>query len=505
MKVNVIPKVIAFPQKGSPCTISDDWVIGAPAKLKKYAYYLQVEIKNILGLDLKLNNSRKEKTIKLKTNKRKFVLAHASNVSCQGQHIEILGCDEQGLFYGIQTLKQIFLTSNNVIPACNTFSLPGVKWRGMHLDVSRHFFPISYVKKVIDLMALFKLNRFHWHLTDDQGWRIESKKFPLLHEIGSRRDEEGYREAQYYTQEEIKELVAYAEERFIEVVPEIDMPGHTQSVLAAYPHLSCTGKPTEVWLDWGVSDEVLCLGKETTYEFVEELLDEIIPLFKSKYFHIGGDECPDTAWEKCEHCQKKLRELGLDKSRALQHQFTNFLGKILEKHDKILIGWDEITEGVLPENSAVMAWRGDAVKAAVNAMKQDKQVIFTPNNCYYLDWRQTDEEGEHGAFGVTGLKRVYQCNPYRLIGKSTNRFYKAQIVKSILGVQANLWTERIHNEKELEYMLFPRLLAIAEQAMWDFELNDFEEFENRVKIVCEKVLKHYDVNYCETIYTGIKQ
>lgn len=502
--MNVIPKIVKYPEKGSPCSIASNWVIGAPSTLKKYALMLHADLKDILGLELKFNNSKTSETIKLKLNTKACSEAESFNIAFYENSIELVGHDEQGLFYAIQTLKQILLVHGNNIAACSIHSLKGYSWRGMHLDVSRHFFPIPYLKKLIDLMALFSLNRFHWHLTDDQGWRIESKKFPLLHQVGSCRDEDGYREPQYYTQEEIKDFVAYAEERFVEVIPEIDMPGHTQSVLAAYPNLSCTGEPTQTWTKWGVSEEVLCMGKDNTYDFAEELLNEVIPLFKSKYFHIGGDECPDTAWQKCPHCQKKKGELGLHDFRALQHQFTNFLSEVLKKHDKIMIGWDEITEGQLPDNTVVMAWRGNAGKAAINAISQGKNVIFTPNSSYYLDWRQSDKEGEPGGFGVTDLKKVFQYDPQEII-KIEELQYTHNSTKSdlklyfdinkctdyFLGIQVNLWTERIHNEKELKYMLFPRLLALAEQAGSRSTNKDYIEFSKRAEIIMEKVLKHY--------------
>jgi len=479
-------------------SLSENFVISPVKKLDRYTQIVQKDILDILNLDISLMKDDSTENIVLMIDPSDFIEAHSYSVVVDDNGIVLAGKDETGLFYSVQTFKQLLLIYGKNMPYMEIDDEPGFSWRGLHIDVSRHFFPISFLKKIIDMMALFKLNRFHWHLTDDQGWRIESIKYPKLHETGSCRNEEGQQKAQYYTQDEIREFVKYAEDRFIEVVPEIDMPGHTQAMLAAYPNLSCNGEAVKVWDRWGVSEQVLCLGKDTTYQFVEELLEEIIPLFKSLYFHIGGDECPETEWTKCPDCRKKKDELGLEHFRGLQHHFTHFLGNILKKHGKQLIGWDEIIEGELPDNAIVMSWRGDAIDGALLAMKQNRPVIFTPNTSYYFDWKQTILADEKGAFGVTSLKKVFDYHPQDLLSQ------KSDIIPDLtddlfLGIQANVWTEYIHNEKELEYMLFPRILAIAEQAWQRCNNTNYTEFHERVNVIKKKVLDYFQINYCNKV------
>jgi len=502
MKLSLIPRPMVtdiFEEEESGIlSISENFAITPAKKLEKYVLLIQRDILDILNMDVHIKKDDSTENLFININPAEFIEAQSYRIVIDENGIELCGADETGLFYAIQTFKQLLLIYGKNLQYMEIEDEPGYSWRGLHIDVSRHFFPISFLKKIVNMMALLKLNRFHWHLTDDQGWRIESFKFPNLHETGSCRNEEGQQKAQYYTQAEIRDFVKYAEERFIEVVPEIDMPGHTQAMLASYPHLSCSGEVVQVWDKWGVSEQVLCLGKESTYQFVEELLEEVIPLFSSPYFHIGGDECPETEWIKCPHCQKKIEELGLDRFRSLQHHFTHFLGKILKKHSKQLIGWDEIIEGELPDNAIVMSWRGDAIDGALFAMKQNRPVIFTPNTSYYFDWKQTILADEQGAFGVTSLKRVFDYKPLKMLLQKTD-IISEQLEELIMGIQANVWTEYIHNEKELEYMLYPRLLAIAEQAWQKGNNEDFEEFHKRVNTFKSEVTDFYEVNYCKKV------
>lgn len=385
-----------------------------------------------------------------------------------------------GFLYAVQTLKQ--LTSVNIFgkepnPA-EKFIFPCVKiqdkprfgYRGMHLDCSRHFFSVEEVKKYLDIMAIYKLNRFHWHLTDDQGWRAEIKKYPKLTEVGAFRNgtvikknwgsNDGVRYGGYYTQEQMKDIVAYAAKLGIIVIPEIDLPGHMMGVLAGYPELGCTGGPYEVWTTWGVSEKVLCPGKEGMFTFLEDVFTELMEIFPSEYIHIGGDECPKSEWEKCPDCQARIKELGIKgdgrhtAEQFLQSYVTARVQKFLNDHGRKIIGWDEVLEGELAKGATVMSWRGTAGGIKASAMGFD--VIMTPNTYCYFDYYQS-EDMEKEPFGIGGnlpWEKVYSYEPLEGLN--------AEQQKHILGVQANLWTEYIPTPEHLEYMLLPRMTALSE-------------------------------------------
>lgn len=385
-----------------------------------------------------------------------------------------------GFLYAVQTLKQ--LTSVNIFskepnPA-EKFIFPCVKiqdkprfgYRGMHLDCSRHFFSVDEVKKYLDIMAIYKLNRFHWHLTDDQGWRAEIKKYPKLTEVGAYRNgtvikknwgsNDGVRYGGYYTQEQMKDIVAYAAKLGIIVIPEIDLPGHMMGVLAGYPELGCTGGPYEVWTTWGVSEKVLCPGKEEMFTFLEDVFTELMDIFPSEYIHIGGDECPKSEWEKCPDCQARIKELGIKgdgrhtAEQFLQSYVTSRMQKFLNDHGRKIIGWDEVLEGELAKGATVMSWRGTAGGIKASAMGFD--VIMTPNTYCYFDYYQS-EDMEKEPFGIGGnlpWEKVYSYEPLEGLD--------AEQQKHILGVQANLWTEYIPTPEHLEYMLLPRMTALSE-------------------------------------------
>ncbi|MDD4145398.1 MAG: beta-N-acetylhexosaminidase, partial [Prolixibacteraceae bacterium] len=341
--------------------------------------------------------------------------------------VEIAGADEAGVFYGIQSLLQMMPPSAGQmeqisVQCADIADFPRFKWRGQHLDVARHFFPVEYVKNFIDVMAMQKLNTLHWHLTEDQGWRIEIKKYPKLTEIGAWRDSTiiGYnsqyppqykkeRYGGFYTQDEIREVVKYAKERHITVVPEIEMPGHCLSALAAYPELSCTGGPFSVAPKWGIFEDVFCAGKEDTYKFLIDVLDEVIQLFPDEYFHIGGDEVPKARWEKCKDCQRKIREEGLKDEHELQSYFVKRIEKYLHSKGKKLIGWDEILEGGLPERAIVMSWRGmDGGIAAARAHHYTVMTPWTP--CYFYVYQGKYREPVAGG-NYTLLSDVYEFDP----------------------------------------------------------------------------------------------
>jgi hexosaminidase len=390
------------------------------------------------------------------------------------------------------------------VPACEIKDEPRFVYRGMHLDVGRHMFPVASIKRYIDMIALHKMNTFHWHLTEDQGWRIEIKKYPKLTETGAFRKEtivghagkpplvyDGIPYGGFYTQDEVREVIAYAASRFITIIPEIEMPGHALAALASYPELSCTGGPFEVGTKWGVEDDVFCAGKEGTLSFLEGVLTEVIDLFPGKYIHIGGDECPKVRWEKCPFCQKRIKDEGLKDEQELQSYFIQRIEKFLISKGRKLIGWDEILEGGLAPEATVMSWRG--TEGGIAAAKEKHDVIMTPSKYVYLDYYQCEPEGEPLAIGgYLPLERVYSYDP--MPAELT-----ADEQKYILGVQGNVWTEYIPTPEQLEYMAYPRMFAIAETGWSPEKLKDFDEFLSRLEIL----KKRYDaigINYFKGEY-----
>ena len=398
----------------------------------------------------------------------------AYRIQIDRQNIRIEGASEAAVFYGLQTLRKSVPVGNykhvTFSPATIT-DAPRFGYRGMMLDVARHFQPVEFVKKYIDLLALHNINRFHWHLTDDQGWRIEIDAYPKLMEISSMRKEtvigrntgeyDGTPHGGYYTKEELKEIVQYADERYITIIPEVDLPGHMLAALAAYPELGCTGGPYEVAREWGVFEDVLCPGKEETFTFLEGVLTEVMEIFPSRYIHIGGDEAPKTRWEKCPDCQARIKELGLKDRNGhtaehyLQSYVTARIEKFLNDHGRSIIGWDEILEGELAPNATVMSWRG--MDGGIKAAQMGHDVIMSPTDYCYFDYYQTQHtEGEPLAIGgYVPLEKVYSFEPApdQLTAEQKNH---------ILGAQANLWTEYISDPEHVEYMTLPRLAAMSE-------------------------------------------
>ncbi|MFO7998171.1 MAG: beta-N-acetylhexosaminidase [Bacteroidales bacterium] len=424
--------------------------------------------------------------------------------------IRITGGSPQGVFYGIQSLRQMLPPEIEDpelaveirrldLPRLRIADFPAFDYRGMHLDVARHFFPVSFIKKYIDLMALHKMNQFHWHLTEDQGWRIEIMKYPLLTEVGSWRREtltghggrspfeyDGTPYGGYYTQEEIREVVAHAAERFINVIPEIEMPGHATAALASYPHLGCTGGPYEVITRWGVFHDVFCAGNEQVFEFLEDVLTEVAELFPSKFIHIGGDECPKTRWKECPACQARIREEGLADEYELQSYFIRRMEAFLLSMDRNIIGWDEILEGGLAPNATVMSWRG--TEGGIAAARMGQNAIMTPGSHCYFDHYQADPETQPLAIGgLTTLKKVYAYDPVQDELSVEEAGY-------ILGVQGNVWTEYIKTPAHVEYMAYPRAIALAEVGWSPEDSRDFQGFLERLK-KHSKRLDAMNVNY----------
>ena len=374
-----------------------------------------------------------------------------------GDGITITAPTEAGVFYGIQSLRKslpVAIGAEIALPAVEIKDAPRFAYRGAHFDTSRHFFTVDEVKTYIDMMALHNMNRFHWHITEDQGWRLEIKKYPKLTEIGSKRTEtvigrnsgeyDGKPYGGFYTQEEAKEIVAYAAERYITVIPEIDLPGHMQAALAAYPELGCTGGPYEVWRQWGVSEDVLCAGNDQVLKFLEDVYAELIEIFPSEYIHVGGDECPKVRWEKCPKCQARIKALGLksddkhSKEERLQSFVINHIEKFLNDHGRQIIGWDEILEGGLAPNATVMSWRGE--RGGIEAAKQKHDVIMTPNTYLYFDYYQTkDTENEPlGIGGYLPLERVYSYEPMPTsLTPEEQKYIKRELQASLYNGRGN--------------------------------------------------------------------
>ena len=418
-----------------------------------------------------------------------------------------------GIFYGIQTIRKSLPVEKGAVvalPAGTITDAPRFDYRGAHLDVCRHFYPVDSIKTYIDMLALHNMNKFHWHLTEDQGWRIEIKQFPKLTEIGSvrngtmiRKDWDSNDSIQYggfYTQDECREIIKYAADRYITVIPEIDMPGHMVAAVTAYPELGCTGGPYSVRTIWGVSEELLCAGNDKVYDFVEKVLDEVMDIFPSKDIHIGGDECPKTEWEKCPKCQKKIKELGLKKDKQftaeqkLQAYFTQHVDEYLTKHGRNAIGWDEILEGGVSENATVMSWRGEV--GGIEAARLKHRVIMTPNTYCYFDYYQSkDRDNEPFAIGgFLPASHVYSYEPLPASLTPEEQSY-------IWGVQCNVWTEYIPTFSQVQYMILPRGAALAEVQWSQPEVKNYEKFKNERLPRLIKIYELNNYNYCKRIYT----
>lgn len=513
---NIIPQPNSIELRQGTFTLNSETVIKADENAFE-AQFLQQYIHEKSGLKLAINkNAKNENCIVLhyslspklsdssgkrssfKSNNEEYMLL------INKSEIIIAAHENVGVFYGIQTLLQFipFEEKDEIkLPCLIINDQPKFKWRGMHLDVSRHFFEVEFVKKYIDYLAQYKMNTFHWHLTDDQGWRIEIKKYPKLTEIGAWRNGSmigHYRDQTYdtkryggfYSQEEIKEVVTYAKERHITIVPEIEMPGHVLAALAAYPEYSCTGGPFEVGKTWGVIDDVFC-PKDETFIFLENILSEVIDLFPSEYIHIGGDECPKTRWKSCSHCQKRIKDEKLKDEHELQSYFIQRIEKFVNSKGRKIIGWDEILEGGLAPNAAVMSWRG--TEGGIAAVKEKHFAVMTPGSHCYFDHYQGEPANEPLAFGgYTTLEKVYSYNP---IPTELNEAESAYI----LGAQANLWTEYIDTTSQVEYMLFPRLTAIAEVVWGTSKPENYKAFEDRV-VHHMKGWKQKNINFSKAIY-----
>ena len=513
-----LPKEVKATQAGN-FELDKQTLIAYPSgdkELKRYAQLLADYIHEATGLKMTLTNMAvQRKCIKL-SRSLKHKNAEAYHIRVNSEIVWLDGASAAGLFYAIQTFRKalpVGPTQSVVIPSTEVNDAPRFAYRGAHLDVSRHFVTPDSVCRFIDMLALHNINRLHWHITDDQGWRIEIKKYPRLTEIGSKRPEtvighntgryDGIPHSGFYTQKDIRRIVDYAAGRHITIIPEIDLPGHMQAALAAYPELGCTGGPYEVWKMWGVSDHVLCAGNERTFTFIENVLAEVIKLFPSQYIHIGGDECPKTQWEKCPKCQQRIRDnhLEADGKHAAEERLQSYvIGRaeaFLKKHGRRIIGWDEILEGGLAPDATVMSWRGEG--GGIEAARQGHDVIMTPNTYCYFDYYQSDQKDlePEAIGGYVPIERVYSYEP-------ASPQLTPEEQRHILGVQANCWTEYMKTFRQVEYMELPRMAALSEVQWCAPEQKDFDAFIRRLqRLVGVYRLEGY--NYAKVIYRVKKE
>lgn len=513
---NIIPR----PQQvnvsnDAPFTLSAKTVISLGTNsqdMKRNANMLASYIEQATGIRPTVGKSKNGAAIVLTIDKT-IANAEGYKLDADAKQIRIAGASAAGVFYGIQTLRKSLPLVNGKaskvsIPAVHIADAPRFAYRGTHLDVSRHFVTVDSVRQFIDMLALHNINRFHWHLTDDQGWRIEIKKYPLLTQIGSKRAQTviGHNSGKYdgkpyggfYTQQQIRDIVKYAADRYITIVPEIDLPGHMQAALAAYPDMGCTSGPYEVWQKWGVSDNVLCAGNDKTLTFIDNVLKEITQLFPSKYIHVGGDECPKTQWQKCPKCQARIKALNLEAKdghsaeERLQSYIITHASNYLKSLGRNTIGWDEILEGGLAEGATVMSWRGES--GGIAAAKQHHDVVMTPNSYLYFDYYQSlDKANEPLAIGgYLPLETVYSYEPMP-------KELTADEARHIIGVQANIWTEYMPTFKQMQYMALPRMAALSEVQWSQPALKDYTSFTNRL-IELTHMYDRLGYNYAKHLY-----
>ena len=499
VKTVIVPRPMeATAVKGSYTVTAKTVVAATEAELVRPAELFVDYVAKDLGAKLTVKQSSKGGIV-LSLDKSLAAEQYTLNVSSKG--VNIVGGTPQAVFYGLQSLRQLISAGEVAKKGIKLEGLaindkPLLGHRGAMLDVCRYFYTVAEVKRFIDIMAIHKLNRFHWHLTEDQGWRIEIKKYPKLVEIGSKRKEtimghnrtskiyDGTPHGGYYTQEEIKDIVKYAAERYIEIIPEIDMPGHMVAALASYPELGCRDEKFEVRTRWGISKDVLCAGKESTFEFIEGVLEEVVSLFPSQYIHYGGDECPRHRWKECPLCQKRIQEEGLKNEHELQSYFMHRVEKFLAKHNRKVIGWDEIIYGGINKSATIMLWND---KNREKAVSLGNDVILTPKYYCYMDYYQTNRplSNKEGLMihekRILTIRKAYSLNPYEYLQPSE--------YGRIKGVQANLWTEYVPNFQEVQLNLLPRMAAIAEVG-WTIGERNFDEFTVRM----HHLRKLYDKN-----------
>ena len=505
------PQEIVLARDTTPFIIDRSTTIVYPAtneKMHRTADFLATFIKEMTGTEVRVSD--KEKSSNAIILAVDSTMGHPEGYKLQitPEKVLLTGGSEAGVFYGIQTIHKALpiLKDGKVaaaLPAGTVTDFPRFRYRGFMIDVGRHFFPVSYLKQMIDLMALHNINYFHWHLTEDQGRRIEIKKYPKLTEIGSKRDStiidwetkkfDGKPHSGFYTQDEAREIVRYAADRFITVVPEIDLPGHTTAALASYPELGCTGGPYKVLCSFGVFPDVLCAGNDQTLQFTKDVLDEIMDIFPSEYIHIGGDECPKSRWEKCPKCQAKIKELGIktlpkhSKENQLQTYFMSELEKEINAHGRRMLGWDEVLEGGLTPNSTIMSWRG--IQGGIEAARQHHDVIMTPIQRLYFSNPRINK-----MTGFEWMNRVYNFEPVPAELTDAEK-------KFVIGTQGCIWTEWTADSTKMEWQILPRMAALSE-IQWTLpEHKNFERFMERLPEML-KIYSSLDYGYREDVFAA---
>lgn len=517
---NLLPtaaqRVHIVPQPASVKELNGNFVLNqhtqlvvTDERLDSSAAYLNDYLKQFYGFQLPI--VKKATSIAIYLEKGITNNKEAYHLQIAPKKVTISASSNTGAFYGVQSLVQLIpVPSGNVrpggfsIPCADIQDEPRFAYRGLHLDVGRHFFEAAFIKKYIDLMAHYKLNTFHWHLTEDQGWRIEIKRYPRLTTVGAQRKEtmveknfdpyvgDGKPYGGFYTQEEIKDVVRYAATRHVTIIPEIEMPGHSLAALTAYPELGCTGGPYEVGTKWGIFDDVYCAGNDSVFTFLQNVLDEVMDLFPASYIHIGGDESPKTRWKVCPKCQKRMKDLGLKDEHALQSYFIQRAEKYINSKGRSIIGWDEILEGGLAPNATVMSWRGE--EGGIAAAQQHHNVVMTPGDYMYLDSYQADPKTEPLAIGgLLTVEMVYNYEPYA-------KQLTADETKYVLGAQGNVWTEYITTGKYVEYMAYPRACALAEVDWSPKAARNFTGFKARMQTQ-QQLLDLWQVNYAKHLFT----
>ena len=518
--VNIIPQPAKMEVGQGHFTIdANTKIIVSGAGMEKSARFLNDYLQKFYGFNLKVIKGKAASGIVLKQAAMADGVDGAYTMNIDKSGVTIAGHTENGTFYGIQSLIQLLPLEKSktfTVPFLSIEDRPRFAYRGMHLDVGRHFFPVDFIKKYIDFIAMYKLNTFHWHLTEDQGWRIEIRQYPRLTSVGGFRNgtiigrypgkgNDGIRRGGFYTQQQVKEIVKYASDRYITVIPEIELPGHSSAAIAAYPQLSCfpdestkhpaktawhgdsTGK--QVQQVWGVFPDVFA-PTEYTFKFLENVLDEVIALFPSKYIHIGGDECPKESWKRSAFCQQLIKEKGLKDEHGLQSYFIQRIEKYLNSKGRQIIGWDEILEGGLAPNATVMSWRGE--QGGIEAARQKHNVIMTPGAWMYFDHSHDKKEDSVTIGGYTTVQKVYSYEP---IPKELS----ADDAKYVWGAQANIWTEYMNNVSKVEYMIFPRMSALSEVLWSQQSQRNWDRFDQKLRAE----FKRYDwwkVNYSKAYF-----
>ena len=509
--LNIIPEPAKVEVKQGTFTITPSTKIIAEASgVSNSINFLNDYLKKFYGFELKTSKEKSAtNVIELNFGKLDNSIPGAYEMNVGKDKIYIGGDNGQGVFYGIQTLIQLLPAekSNSLnIQQCNIIDSPRFAYRGLHLDCGRHFFSVDFIKQYIDFIAMHKMNTFHWHLTEDQGWRIEIKKYPKLTQVGACRNgtiighhpgtgNDNKKDCGYYTQQQIKEIVKYAADRYVTIIPEIEMPGHASAAIAAYPQLSCfpdsstkiakgvkwsgdsTGK--QVQQSWGVYPDVFC-PSDYTFKFLENVLDEVMQLFPSKYIHIGGDECPKTYWKESAFCQQLIKDSNLQNEEGLQSYFIRKIERYLNSKGRSIIGWDEILEGGVAPNATIMSWRGE--KGGIEAAQQNHDVIMTPTTYVYFDYSQTKHNDSLVIGGYLPLETVYKYEPLPSQLSTDEQKY-------IMGAQANVWSEYMSNPAKVEYMIFPRVDALSEVLWSPKENRNWDDFKSRL----QQQYKRYDL------------